>query len=163
MKPLIRMFGFWYGCLGTVAAFAWHVAALLGYAVLPPNVLTVEMIFAVHAVAAIFTFQRSAVRGPAWQPVLSVTPGRIRAAKIVLAVAAANFLLYIGAFLFGEVRGDMTSTVRTVPLIVTSFILLNTVYIAIHWAFRPENLFSRTFIATISNPVRPLLRHRRRR
>jgi hypothetical protein len=30
MKNLIRLYAFWYGCLGTLCAFAWYIAAMLG-------------------------------------------------------------------------------------------------------------------------------------
>ena len=152
MRGVIRFCGFWYGCLGMIGALAWYIAAILGCAILPRNVWIVESLFGIHGVVMIFTFQRSPVRRP-WHPMLSVTPIRIRMARLLLGVVATNFSFCLGLFLFAALRRDLALANRAVPLIVTSFLLLNTIYIAIHWAFRPKNLFSPSWLRIISNPL----------
>jgi len=150
MKNLIRNYGFWYGCLGMLGSFVYHIAAILGRASMPSNVWVIEGVFALHAAASIATFYRGPV---SWPPMLSVTRKRITMAKILLAVSIVNFAVCLGIFLFAELRGNLAVANRVVPMILTSFLLTNTTYIAIHWAFRPENLFSISFLRTMSNPI----------
>ena len=149
LKTLIRLYAFWYGCLGTLCAFAWYIAALLGRATIPNDVWIVEAVFGLHALAAMATFQR----GLAWQPVLSVTPVRIRLAKTLFNLSILNFVLCVGWSLYARSNGDIGLREKGVGLILTSFLMLNTIYIAIHWAFRPENLFSASFLRVIANPL----------
>jgi hypothetical protein len=152
MKNLIRLYAFWYGCLGTLGAFAWYIAAVLGRATIPTEVWIVEAVFALHACAALATFHRTTMR-PAWQPVLGVTLGRVRLARTAFGLSIINFLICLGVFVCAVVQGNAVLETKGVALILTSFLLLNTIYIAIHWAYRPENLFSSTFIRAISNPL----------
>jgi len=153
MRRLVALYGFAYGCLGSVAALAWHAAAVLGYPVLPNSVWVVEAIFLVHGCTVVITFHRSPTRRP-WDPVLSVTVKRIRAAKLLLGLAVAYFSAYVGMFLFSEIRADATLCARAVPLILTSFALLNTIYVSLHWGLRPENILSAKFRSVMSNPAR---------
>lgn len=151
MRGLIRLYGFWYGCLGTLGAFAWYASALRGSFAFPSNWSIVEVIFALHCGAAVLTFQTQVRQ--AWRPVLSVTRNRIWLAKTLLALATFNFLFCMGMFLVAGIQGNQALKDKMVPLILTSFLLQNTVYIGVHWAFRPENLFSGSFIRAISNPL----------
>jgi hypothetical protein len=152
MKKLIRYYAFWYGCLGSLLSLAWYVAALDGRATIPNNVWIVEAVFAFHATAAIATFQRGA--GPrAWLPMIPVTPARLKLARAVFSISLLNFICCLGVFIAGVGLGNQPLVERMVSLILTSFLLMNTVYIVIHWAFRPENLFSGSFIRAISDPL----------
>lgn len=151
MRKLIQLYGFWYGCLGSLCAFAWYITALRDNFAFPHNWGIVEAVFVLHGIAACFTFQPH-VR-PAWQPFLTVTPGRIRFAKTLFSLATLNFIVCLGALLIWRNGEEPIWQDRIVPLILTSFLLQNTVYIALHWAFRPENLFPGSFIRVISNPL----------
>jgi hypothetical protein len=156
MRSLIRLYGFWYGCLGSLCALAWYGSALLGSFAFPRNWYLVEAVAALHGLGACITFQPH-VR-PAWEPLLSVTPGRIKLAKTLFGLATVNFIICFGIFLIAGKLGNKALEDRTVPLILTSFLLQNTVYIVFHWAFRPENLFPSSFIEVISNPLGSFLR-----
>jgi hypothetical protein len=151
MKKLTRLYCFWYGCLGTLCALAWYITAVIDRASIPDEVWIVEAVFGLHALAAIATFQRTAM-SPAWQPVLTVTPQRVRLAIILFYLSALNFLICIVVSIYAAANGNISLRDRGVALILTSFLMLNTVYIAIHWAFRPENLFSSSFLRFIANP-----------
>lgn len=158
MRKLIRYYAFWYGCLGTLLSLAWYVAALDNRATIPNNVWIVETVFAFHATAAIATFQRGA--GPrAWLPMILVTPARLKLARAVFSISLLNFICCLGVFIVGVGLGNQPLVERMVSLILTSFLLMNTIYIFIHWAFRPENLFSGSFIRAISDPL-GILSHR---
>jgi hypothetical protein len=83
----------------------------------------------------------------------SFSPGRIRLAKTLFSLATLNFIACFGLFLVAGKLGDRALEERAVPLILTSFLFQNTVYMAVHWAFRPANLFPRAFIEALSNPL----------
>ncbi len=151
MRKLIRLFGFWYGCLGSLCVFAWYVSGLLGTFAFPGNWGIVMTIATLHGVAACFTFQPH-VR-PAWEPLLPVTPERIKVAKALFGITTLNFIVCFGIFLIAGKLGNHPLEDKMVPLILTSFLLQNTVYIAVHWAFRPANLFPVSFIKGLSNPL----------
>jgi hypothetical protein len=152
MKSLIRLYGFVYGSLGTLFALAWNVSVIRGHVALPGNWSIVVAVFSLHVLAGIITFDRTHVR-PAWQPVLPVTTAWIRFGKTLLGIGTAYFIGCLGVFIYAEIRGSLTLEDATVPLVLTSFLLQNTIYIAVHWAFRPENLFSGSFIRAFSNPL----------
>jgi hypothetical protein len=149
IKKLIQLYAFWYGCLGALSVSIWQAFVLLGHVALPQNWLWVELAFSLHACAAMATFQR----GADWNPLLSVTPKRIVAAKALLILATLNFLFWFSWFLLGTYRGAQDVSGQAVALVLTSFLLQNTTYIAVHWAFRPENLLSPSFIRGISDPL----------
>ena len=91
--------------------------------------------------------------GADWNPLLPVRPKRIVAAKVLLTLATLNFLICFSWFLLGTYRGVQDASGQAVALVLTSFLLQNTTYIAVHWGFRPENLLSPAFIRGISNPL----------
>ena len=155
MRRLIQLYGFWYGCLGSLCTLVWYASALLGRVPLLDDKLFV-VLFALHGIAACITFQPH-VR-PVWQPLLSVTPRRIKLAKTVFGLATLNFVVCFGILLIAGKLGNQALEDKAVPLILTSFLLQNTVYFALHWAFRPANLFPGSFIEALSNPLGSFLR-----
>ena len=149
MRKLVEWYCFIYGCIASVGALVWYLAALARRAGLPENVWVVESMVVIFAITMVITFQRRPLRDP-WVPVLRITPERIRIAKFCLAVAAANFgVCTLLAFAFGNRVGAE----RGLSMVLTSLMLLYSVYIVIHWAFRPQNLFPSGFLAFISNPL----------
>jgi hypothetical protein len=98
----------------------------MGRATIPDKVWIVEAVFGLHALAAIATFHRTAMR-PAWQPVLNVTPQRVRLAKILFILSILNFLLCVGVSAYAVAEGDIALRDKGVALILTSFLILNTV------------------------------------
>jgi hypothetical protein len=145
MRKLIQLFGFWYGCLGAICCAVWYASVLLGYPALPSFNWFLAF-FIVHCCAATFTFQPR-------EPLFSLSPGRIRLAKMLFSLATLNFIVCFGIFLIAGKLGDRALEEKAVPLILTSFLLHNTVYIAVHWAFRLANIFPGAFIEALSNPI----------
>jgi hypothetical protein len=139
---------FAYGCLASLGALIWYVYALIGSATLPRSVWTAEIFLILHGMVMVVTLYKRPSRA-LWAPVLRLSPERIRSSRFVLLVGAANFLFCSSLVAY---EGRHTSE-RVLSMVLTSFVLLNTTYIAIHWAFRPENIFSKRFLAFISNPV----------
>jgi hypothetical protein len=142
---------FVYGCTASLGALVWYFASLAGYRILPQSVWVFAVFFSIHGIAMVITFYRRPWNP--WKPVLKVTPERIRIAKLLLALVAANFLFPL-AVVVSE-HGGVSE--RALSMALTSLVLLNTVYIAIHWAIRPENLFPSWFLSFISNPLLYLL------
>jgi hypothetical protein len=155
LRRLIQLYGFWYGCLGSLCALAWYVAALRGSFSFPSNWGIVVAVFVLHGIAACFTFQPH-VRPP-WKPLLAVTQGRVRFARALFALATLNFAVWFCALIVAGNQRNQLFGGRVTFLILTSFLLQNTVYITLHWAFRPENLFPGPFIDVLSNPLGSLL------
>lgn len=151
MRRLIQLYSFWYGVIGSVLAFAWFALSLAGQPVLPKSWWTMEAIAILHGAAACFTFQPY-VRPP-WKPLISPSPVRVRVAKVLFGLGTLNFLAWFLTLIIAGETGHRTFQERVVPLILTSLVLQNTIYIAVHWAIRPENLFSRGFIEGVSNPL----------
>jgi len=121
---------------------------LAGYAELPQSVWVAESLAAIHGIAMVITFHQRPYRSP-WAPVLQVTTKRIRIAKVVLAAVAANFLFCL-VLAISEHRAVSESVLFR---LLASMVLLNTVYVAIHWAFRPQNVFARQFLDFMSSPL----------
>jgi len=145
--------------MGTLCAFAWYIAAVMGRVTIPNNGWIAGAVFGFHALAANATFYR----GTTWQPVLNVTPQRIRLAKILFGLSVLNFLLCVGVAFYGAIKGDFALSDKGPGLILTSLLMLQTIYIAIHWAFRPENLFSPSFLRVIGNPLGELFSSNKKR
>jgi hypothetical protein len=153
MKRLIALSCFGYGCVGSIVFLVWHFAALAGDPVLPKSVWTVEAIFLLHGSAMLATFRRNPMR-TLIPPILGVTRKRQRLARFLLGSATLYFSVFLAIFVWAELAGKSALGVRMTPLVLTSFAVLNTVYIALHWAFRPENILPARLLKIASNPAR---------
>jgi hypothetical protein len=159
MRKQIAISMYAYGCLSSIVAFVWFSAAVLSAYTLGIAVWLGVTLFLVHGCVLVVTFHGS--RAP-WLSVLRVTSRRLIAAKTVLLLAALNTLLWTGSIFALGVGEDKPWSGWVLQLFLASYLLLSTIYIALHWAFRPENLFPAAFIALVSNPfgliVRKLMR-----
>jgi hypothetical protein len=149
MRKIIATLAFIYGCIAFLLSLGWYVMALAGNAFWTVNPATAATVIAIHGCVITLTFHREPFRNH-WESVLAVTWRRIKAAKLLLWAAALNFLLCFAFTLLHEARGA--------PLIVASLAVLSSAYIVLHWAFRPENLFSEGFLQTIAFPIRLFFR-----
>jgi hypothetical protein len=147
MRKLVERYCFIYGCVASAGAIVWYVTALVGRAELPQSVWVAESFVVIHAITMVITFYRRTHRSP-WAPVLRVTPKRIRIAKVILGAVAANFLFCLVLAIWER----RTVSETALSMLLASMTLLSTVYIAIHWAFRPETLFRSQFVVFIPNP-----------
>jgi len=79
-------------------------------------------------------------------------------ARVALAGVA---MLCIGIVLWGTVVArephDEKHLVEIAVLAMASLAMLSSLYMVLHWAFRPENSFSESFIVFASNPLGYLL------
>jgi hypothetical protein len=154
----IAKYCFIYGCVASALALVWYVASILGYVLWPEGPWVVVSMFVVHGIVMVLTFHRDPAR-TLWSPLIPITPNRLRAAKAILAAAVANFLLCLILMLLG----NRPASLRMLSTAFASLALLNMVYVAIHWAVRPENLFPRQLLAFVSSPIGYLFFRRSRR
>lgn len=145
-----------YGCLATVVAFAIHVVATLEAR---PDLLLREgsavfwiALFLVHIVVLGLTFARdpAAEALPRWPTVVRPTAASVAAARAIIGGTTLNFAYWVAAHVARR-TGD------TLSGILTSVYLLSAVYVACHWALRPENIFSWRILGVLRSPLGWLL------
>jgi hypothetical protein len=88
---MLERFGFAYGCAATVVAVILYAGAWFGRLVIPESNQIAMFALMTHAVA--FTGQSRGMR-PRPEPVVRVTPGRVRIARIALGLGAGVFALH---------------------------------------------------------------------
>jgi len=152
----VAQIGFIYGCITSVASLLWYCAAVAGHVMLPGGPSVMASILIIHGIAMTIMLYRPPLRRP-WLPVLGISPVRLRVARTLLICATANFL-FCATLALRE--GDRVS-VRQLAVVLSSMALLNTVYVVVHWAFRPANLFPRQLVSSVSNSF-SFFRHRRK-
>lgn len=155
MQWLAR-FCFMYGCVGAVTMVAWCVRSLSFGITLPAPWIVLGFLAGWGAVM-MFTLPHQGlfgVRGLVsgdlgalpidplrFNPVLTVTPGRIRFARWVLLGLAANALWWLVLFF----AFNTPETVgRNLTMNLSSLAVLSLVYFSAHWGFRPQHLFAHT-------------------
>ncbi|MBN9659008.1 MAG: hypothetical protein J0H49_12565 [Acidobacteria bacterium] len=151
MKRRIAKFLFVYGCAGSGLCLGFLV--WLGWSQRVPAMHLNWFLggFAVHACVLCATFQPYA-RSAYWSPVLRPTARSIRMARRTLFLAAALVaVLYLFPVVDRALGGEPT-VARLVSLLAGLF-LLSSVYVAVHWGLRPENLFSPIALRYLSNPL----------
>jgi hypothetical protein len=154
MRRILQLYAFWCSCLGAVGTGIWYISALLGSAPVLNSTLFL-VFFVLLGVSACIAYHRNV--DPEWQPMYVIKPGRIRFAKILLGFVAANFILCVCCFLIAAHQNNQNRIAKTLPLILTSLLLQCTVYLSLHWAFRPKNFLPVPFVEAISNPLVYLL------
>jgi|SRR6185312_12919292 len=154
MKTAIAVLCFGAGCLASALALIWYAAVLLGRNPrwpFPSDIGRIEALFAVWGLVMFATFYRNP--RPIWKPLIEVTSGRVKAARLLLACALINCLVWLVTclgLLALHIHGPLP---WMFCLLASTVIVLNAVYIAIHWAFRPENLFSERFRRFADDPL----------
>jgi hypothetical protein len=151
MRRAIQLYCVFYGCLGTVLAFIWFLSALFGRFVGEASSLTVVLgVFLLYGLAACLTFQSYSRR---WEPFVTLTASRIRLAKAAFAIGTLNFVGCSAVFIWSAQTKNQTLTGKMVYLVLTSLVLQNAIYIAVHWLVRPETIFPKWFINFVTNPL----------
>ena len=131
------------GCLASALATLWYVAVLAEREPLwpfPSEIAQIEALFAVWGLIMFATFYRRP--RPIWVPLFGVDDARVKRARVLLACSAANCAAWLAANVglwIARMRGPLP---WTFCLLASAAAILNGVYVAIHWAVRPEKLFS---------------------
>jgi hypothetical protein len=139
-----------YGTVGCLGSLVWLGVMLAhGSDGLPSPAITVTL-FVVHGVAIVLTVQQGL------PPLVTVTAGRVRVARIVLGGAIMTFLL--GTMLLVASRDTSYVSATTVMIWFDGFIFLNMLYIVLHWALRPANILTPDLASFLANPVVHMMR-----
>jgi hypothetical protein len=148
---------FVYGCLSSVAALVWLIVALISMNVHGLKLWLIETLFIVHGCVLVLTFHRD-LRTVLWPTVLQVTSKRTMAAKIILLLAIANVIAWLSSIFVLALQNGKPLAEWALSPFLASCALLSTVYVAMHWAFRPENLFPRGLMQFAANPFGAIVR-----
>ena len=146
-----RWYAFIYGCAGTGFYLVLYLLALQNrFYELGVSKNLVLILFGFHALAGVLTFQPQGLRK--WRPLFAATPWRATATRWLFGLSSLQFAVFLIVFV---ACGNERQGLRTwlVPVILTSFLLQNTVYIACHWALRPESFLPKRLIEAFTNPL----------
>jgi hypothetical protein len=134
----------------TVFGLVWLIAAEYGVLIVPRNASEAGVGYIPYAILMLLTLNSPSERY--WPPVLLVTQRRIIIARALLAVVGMLCLTAIAVAIIGrELRSVSTESVF--PWVIGSPLLLNGVYVALHWAFRPQNIFGPNVPLWLRNPL----------
>ena len=162
MKRRLATSVFIYGCLSLIVSIVWLGAAVLSANIHSVSLWLAEGLFILHGCVLVLTFHRRPGT-VLWLPVLRITSQRIKAAQAILLVTALNMIGWLTAIFVLALQNYKAQAEWALSPFLASAALLSGVYIALHWAFRPENLFPRAFLTFAGNPfgaiVRRLMRH----
>jgi hypothetical protein len=154
MTQWIPFYGVAYGSVASLFALVWHLAVAYGYPLVPEATWVDDLILVLHGCTIVLTLHKTI-----WPPVVRITAKRVKVAQLLLILAVVNFLICFGLTLIAPVINNDALATRVVPLTATSLMLATTVYVGLHWAFRPENLFSASFI-DMFKPRVPFMRRK---
>jgi hypothetical protein len=157
MKKRLAMWMFAYGCLGSMAATIWLSLALAPIELHRPPLWLIESLFMVHGCALVLTFHRNPGT-VIWRPVLRVTSKRLKAAQLVLMLSAANVLAWLTSVFVLASQNNRQWAEWALSPFLASCSLLSTIYLALHWGYRPENLFPTWLLSFAANPIGPIVR-----
>jgi len=151
MKQRIAVFAFSYACLGTIFAGSSYALAMLGKLCLPSQPWLVAPLIVVHfGICWVLTFYRPLGESP-WQPVLRVTRILVAVAKAMFGLALALALLTLAAVLWQRHQHGSPRNQEFLAFLL-SLLILQTVYTAIYWGVRPENVFSWSWMWRCAQP-----------
>lgn len=142
---------FIYGLVGTMLGLLFQFFWIEPQEVLPGNFTFWMTVFVIHCGVLCATFQIYPSRG-FWRPVVAPTRRNVRTARLLFFVAIAHLLFrFLALIAVGRESNPRVSTM--ILSFIDGLFLLSSVYITIHWALRPENLFSPPVLRFLSNPL----------
>lgn len=151
MRQRLATVFFGLGCVLSVFALAWFVAASLGVLIAPRTAAQALGAFIPYAILMLTTLDRGSARS--WLPVFPVTRPRIRVARLLLSAAGLLCLAAFAVVLIGRALGSSSVAEVSFASVIGSLMFLNGVYVALHWAYRPQNLFGPNVPPSLLNPL----------
>jgi len=151
MRRRLATVFFGFGCALSVFALAWFIAASSGVLIAPRTATQALAAFVPYAIVMLITLDRGSAR--IWPPVFPVTQSRLKVARLLLSCAT---MLCFGAFaivLIGRALGNSSVAEASFASVIGSLMLLNGIYVALHWAYRPQNLFGPNVPPSLLNPL----------
>ena len=153
MKRIIERICLAYACLASLASLLWLADLLIIQSPDLPGATVAMWITGIHCLFLCITFQVIPSVKPYWDPVWAVTKRRLMLARYVIRFwSAACIGTFAVAFVAAKQHAEQTTTLF-LALLLASMIAFSSFYMVVHWAFRPENIFSRKFLLFIKNPV----------
>jgi hypothetical protein len=146
---------FLYGVVGALATIGWCTYSFYVRPVFPETAAPVIGQLVVWAVVAMLTFPQGRRSGGGglltpssflihplrFEPVLGVTPFRVRIARWAIAIAAGNALIWTCV---SFILNSQLASERNPILFMGSVLALTQIYFAAHWGLRPEHVFADT-------------------
>lgn len=151
MRRTVAVLFFVLGCLLAVFAVAWLIAAEIGVFIVPTTAPEAVVAFIVYAILMFATLDRFSVRD--WSPVLAVTHSRILLARWLLSFIVVICLAAIAVAVVGRALSSASLLEYAFSWVIGSLLLLNGVYVALHWAYWPNNLFGPHIPPALLNPL----------
>jgi|SRR5579859_7075875 len=148
MRTILAKFCFCYGVLIGALGFslmsAWSEIGTVGREL----AIGIPLLIG-YAVTAILTFPVYRARS-GWDAIFEVSKMRKRASQFAILLSILTFgALLVISLVVRLISGPLSSPL--VLRLIGSFLLLNGVYFAIHWAYRPENIFARSTLILLNN------------
>lgn len=145
---------FWYGCVSAAGAAIFQYVSVTSTGVdLEGHGNVFMALFGVHLVALAVTLIIDPRRLPL-PTALPATRGNIVAGRLLLSAAVLNVVLWVGHLVVTRYAGKHLTDEMFAGLLA-SMLLCTAVYVALHWAFRPENLLPppvMTVASFLANP-----------
>ncbi len=154
IKKSIAVACFVTGLIGGGFAAVWYVMILITRRSMwpfPTDIVWIESLFALWASVMFATFFQSL--RPIWAPLVAVTDKRVQTVKLLLGLALLHTFVLLVIVVSLWVRRAFAPLAWVFCLFAASCVLLNAIYVCIHWALRPEAIFSSKFRRFASDPI----------
>lgn len=156
-QRLAKVF-FAYGCMSTLIVAMVH---LTGAVLARPEWLVYQFhwkmwfaLFVLHSLVLVCTIgpDPTLTIESGWDPVFNPSTKAVRYGRTVLLVAFCNFTFWVFRPFWMLPLGPEVAAQEILGTL-SSFVLLSAAYIAVHWALRPENVFSSGILSFLESPL----------
>ena len=144
------------GCLLAGFGIAWFMAAGFGVIISPRSPGEMAIGFVLYGLLMMMTIDR--YPSSPWLPVLRITRRRIVAARWILSMTTTLFVATMIATAAARSWGTRSAYQVFLRWMIGSALVANGVYVALHWAYRPGNLFGPRVPKWLLDPHIPLFR-----
>jgi hypothetical protein len=151
MRKTLAILFFILGCVVAGFAVFWLIAAQFGILVVPRTPLEAVAVFSIYAILMLATLDRSI--SDDWAPIFGITRSRILFARGLLSLIGVFCFVEIAVAVIGRVLGCTSLLGHAFLWVISSLLLLNGVYVALHWAYRPSNLFGSRISPALLDPL----------
>lgn len=152
MKIMIARTCFIYGCIATIGSAVWLALTCVEGPLLPQTKQPAITLMTIHAIVLCLTFQRFIGVQPFWKPIFEPTAARLKWSRRCLLLCAAALAAVVTLLVIALATRRFGLAEVGLGMFLASFSLLSSVYLAIHWAFRPENIVNAAVVQFFADP-----------